>query len=120
MKKSILTSVALAATLMLSSCGVSMTTSNNLTETKVVLSQKNFKVLGQAYGESRAKYIFGIGGMRKSTLRANAIDEMSRNAQLTGAQTLTNVTTHLSVKMVTPIYVEVTCSATGNIVEFTE
>lgn len=106
------------ATLSLTGCGVSMMSSENFNQTKVVLSEKNFNVIGQAYGESSATYICGIGGLSQKALRANAIDEMSRNARLKGAQTLTNITTHMSVKMVTPFYVKVTCSATANIVEF--
>ena len=43
---------------------------------------------------------------------------MSRNARLKGAQTLTNITTNTYVKMVTPFYVQVTCTATANVVEF--
>ncbi|MDD7304192.1 MAG: hypothetical protein PUG76_06670 [Prevotellaceae bacterium] len=74
--------------------------------------------MGQAYGESKATYVLFMGGIRKKALQANAIDEMSRNANLRGAQTLTNVTTHMSVKMITPFYVVYTCTATANIVEF--
>lgn len=106
------------ATLSLTGCGTALTTSNNLTQTQVVMSSNNFKVVGQAYGESTATYICGIGGLSQKALRNNAIDVMSRNANLKGAQTLTNITTHTSVKMITPLYVKVTCSATANIVEF--
>ena len=117
MKKMFLAAAAVAA-MTLSSCGIATTTSNNLTETKVVLSENNFRVVGQAYGEAKAKYVFFIGGLKKEALMNNAINEMSKNAHLTGAQTLTNVTTHMAVKMITPIYIEVTCNATANIVEF--
>lgn len=120
MKKVFMAGAIALATLSLSSCALTSTTSNNITETKVVLSQANFKVVGQAYGEAKATYVLGMGGLRKKALRANAIDEMSRSAHLTGAQTLTDVTTHMSVKMITPLYVEVTCDATANIVEFTK
>ena len=108
----------LVAVLCLTGCGVASTTSNNVTETKIVLSENNFKVVGQAYGEAKATYVFGIGGIGRKALRNNAINEMSKNANLTGAQTLTNITTHVSVKMITPVYVQVICSATANIVEF--
>lgn len=111
-------SAVVAATLSLTSCGITKTTSHNESETKVVLSQKNFRVVGQASGQSQATYVFGIGGLRPAALRNNAINEMSRNANLHGAQTLTNITTHISVKMITPIYVQVTCDATANIIEF--
>ena len=110
--------VSLLAVLCLTGCGVSATVSNNFTETQVVLSENNFNVVGQAYGEAQATYICGIGGLSQKALRNNAIDQMSRNANLKGAQTLTNITTHMSVKMITPLYVKVTCSATANVVEF--
>ena len=118
MKKLLVMGAVILGTLSLSSCGMTTTTSNNITETKVVLQEKNFKVVGQAYGEAKATYILGFGGLRKRALRANAIDEMSRNANLTGAQTLTNVTTHTSMKMITPLYIQITCDATANIIEF--
>ena len=107
-----------AATLSLTGCGVSMMTSENYNQTKVVLSENNFKVVGQAYGEATATYICGIGGFSRKALLNNAINEMSKNARLKGAQTLTNITTNTSVKMVTPFYVQVTCTATANVVEF--
>ena len=110
--------VLLVAALCLTGCAVSSSISNNLTQTQVVLSENNFKVVGQAYGEAQATYIFGIGGLSKKALRNNAIDEMSKNANLTGAQTLTNVTTNYSIKMITPVYIQLTCSATANIIEF--
>ncbi|MBQ2365891.1 MAG: hypothetical protein II293_01895 [Bacteroidaceae bacterium] len=118
MKKIFATLAIVVATMGLTGCGTAFTASNNLTQTQVVLSEKNFKVIGQAYGESTATYICGIGGLSQKALRNNAIDVMSRNANLKGAQTLTNITTHTSVKMITPLYVKVTCSATANIVEF--
>ena len=45
---------------------------------------------------------------------------MSKNANLTGSQTLTNITTNSSIKMLTPLYMEITYTATANIVEFTK
>lgn len=93
---------------------------HNLTQTQVVLSESNFKVVGQAYGEATATYICGIGGFSKKALYDNAINEMAKNANLTGSQTLTNTTVHYSVKMITPFFVKSTCSATANIVEFTK
>ena len=108
----------IVAVLCLTGCGVATTVSNNVTETKIVLSENNFKVVGQAYGEAKATYVFGIGGLSRKALRNNAINEMSKNANLTGAQTLANITTSASIKMITPVYVQVICSATANIVEF--
>ncbi len=116
--KKILLSALVVASLCLTSCGVTSSAPKSFSETQVVLSDKNFKVVGQAFGESKAVYVFGIGGLSRKTLRSNAINEMSKNAHLTGSQTLTNITTGTSVKMITPFYVEVICTATANIVEF--
>lgn len=119
MKKFLTICAFVAATLSLTSCaGVANTVSNNLTQTQVVLSDDNFKVIGHAYGEATATYICGIGGLSKKALYNNAISEMSKNANLRGAQTLTNTTVHYSTLMITPVYVKVTCSATANIIEF--
>ena len=110
--------VLLISVLCLSGCAVSSTFSNNVTETQVILSQNNFKIVGQAYGHVTSTYFCGLGGIGKKALRGNAIDQMTRNAKLKGAQTLTNITTKTSYKMVTPLIVQVTCSATANIIEF--
>jgi hypothetical protein len=96
------------------------TVANGVSETNVVLQKKNFKVLGQAYGQSKAVYVFGLGGVYKSALRANAVDEMSRSVKLTGSQALANITIHTSVMTVFGIYTEVICDATANVIEFTE
>ena len=120
MKKLFLICAVSFAVLCLGSCGVAATISNNFTETKVVLAENNFKVVGQAYGEATAKYILGIGGLSKKALKNNAINEISKNANLTGSQTLTNITTNSSIKMLTPLYMEITYTATANIIEFTK
>ena len=95
-------------------------TNHNLTQTQVVLSESNFQIVGQAYGEATATYICGFCAVSKQALRNNAINEMTKNANLTGAQTLTNVTVSSSIHMITPLWMEVTYSATANIVEFTK
>jgi hypothetical protein len=122
--KKLLTICAFAAVaLSFTGCvGLASTTASNhnLTQTQVVLSEGNFKVVGQAYGEVTANYICGIGGYSKKALYDNAINEMAKNANLTGSQTLTNTTVHYSINMITPFYVKSTCSATANIVEFTK
>ena len=119
MKKFFSICAFVAATLSLTGCvGVANTVSNNLTQTQVVLSDNNFKVVGQAYGEASATYICGIGGMSREALYNNAVSEMTKNANLQGSQTLTNTTMHYSMQMITPFYVKVTCSASDNIIQF--
>ena len=121
MKKLLLASVVAACVLGLSSCGISqnLTSNQNQNQTSVVLSQDNYRIIGTASGEVTGRYIFGLGNIRKHAVRANAIDEMTKNAKLSGSQAIVNTTVKQSVKMITPIYVEVTVTATGNIVEFT-
>lgn len=119
MKKLLIICAFAAVTMSFTGCiGAAATISGNRTQTQVVLSEGNFEVVGQAYGEATATYICGIGGLSKKALYNNAINEMSKNANLTGPQTLTNTTVHFSVAMWTPFYVKTTCSATANIVEF--
>lgn len=119
MKKFLSICAFVAATLSLTGCvGVAGTVSNNLTQTQVVLSDDNFKVVGQAYGEASATYICGIGGLSRKALYNNAVSTMTRNANLKGSQTLTNTTMHYSAQMITPFYVKVTCSASATIVQF--
>lgn len=122
--KKLLTICAFAAVaLSFTGCvGLASTTASNhnLTQTQVVLSEGNFKVVGQAYGEVTATYICGIGGCSKKALYNNAINEMAKNANLTGSQTLTNTTVHYSAKMITPFFMKSTCIATANIIEFTK
>ena len=89
MKKFLTICAFVAATFSLTGCvGLANSVSNNLTQTQVVLSDDNFKVVGQAYGEATATYICGIGGLSKAALGNNAINEMSKNANLKGSQTL--------------------------------
>ena len=120
MKKLFLICAVSFIVLCLVSCGVASSIPLSITETKVMLAENNFKVIGQAYGEASATYICGIGGLSKKALKNNAINEMSKNANLTGAQTLTNITTNMSIKMITPLYMNITYTATANIIEFTK
>ena len=121
MKKLLTICAFVAVALSFTGCsGVASTiaTNHNLTQTQVVLSDNNFKVVGHAYGQTSATYICGIGGLSKRALYNNAISIMAQNANLKGSQTLTNTTVHYSRKMITPFYVKTTCSATGTIIQF--
>lgn len=88
MKKFLTICAIAAAALSFTGCAgvASMTSSNhNLTQTHVVLSDDNFKVVGHAYGEASATYICGFGGLSKKALYSNAINEMAKNANLRGS-----------------------------------
>ncbi|MDE6340787.1 MAG: hypothetical protein K2K93_00575 [Muribaculaceae bacterium] len=120
MKKILLASAACLA-LLCTSCGVSrQATSNaNLNQTEVVLSKKNFKVVGQVYGESSQNYWFGIGGLSKKSLGESAISDMYKNANLKGAQTIINVNVSYKNKFIM-IYTGAKALATGTVIEFTD
>ena len=116
-------SAVFASVLTLSGCGLAnnLTTNQNQNQTSVVLSQNNYRIIGTASGEVTGKYILGFGNIRKKALKDNAINEMMKNANLDGgSKAVTNITVKSSVKMITPVYVEVTMTATGNIIEFTK
>ena len=122
MKKILPLAFAAACALSLTSCGISqdLASNQNQNQTSVVLSQNNFRIVGQSSASVKGVYVFGFGNLRKKALEKNAIDEMIRKANLTGSQAVTNITVKRGIKMITPIYVEVTMTATGNIVEFTK
>ena len=113
--------MAVAAVLLISSCGVNanLTTNHNLNQTNVVLSQKNFHVVKNVEAEVTATYFFGIGGISKQALHNNAVSELTKNADLTGSQALVNVTVHQSVKNFL-YYTEFTYHAKGTVIEFDE
>ena len=121
MKKLLTICAFVAVALSFTGCvGFSSLTATNhtLTQTQVVLSDNNFEVVGQAHGDATATYICGFCAVSKKALRNTAINEMTKNANLVGAQTLTNVTVSSSIHMITPLYMQITYSATANIVEF--
>ena len=119
--------VCCIAAVLFSSCGVySGSNFTNYwsyvpTHTEVRLTDNNFKVVGLAKGEWSATYVFGIGGFSKKSLMNNAISDMYEKANLTGSQTIINVTSAVAVKHgVWGIYCQRTAAVTGTIIEFTE
>jgi uncharacterized secreted protein with C-terminal beta-propeller domain len=113
--------MAVAAVLLLASCGASqnLTTNVNLNQTNVVLSQKNFHVVKNVQAENSATYVFGIGGMSKKSLYNNAVAELTKKANLTGSQALVNVTVKHSCKAIL-CYSKLTFHAEGTVIEFDE
>ena len=113
--------MAVAAVLLLASCGLSqsLTTNANVNQTNVVLSQKNFHVVKHVQAETSATYVFGIGGLSKKSLYNNAVAELTKKANLTGSQALVNVTVKNSA-MLFLVYGKVTYIAEGTVNEFEE
>lgn len=113
--------MAVAAVLLLASCGVSqnLTFNSNLNQTNVVLSQKNFHVVKTVSAEVSSTYVFGIGGLSKKALQDNAVAELTKKANLTGSQALVNVTVKNSGKLIF-CYSKFTCHAEATVIEFDE
>ena len=113
--------MAIAAVLLLASCGVNshLYSNLNLNQTNVVLSQKNFHVVKNVEAKVSATYVFGIGGISKKALHNNAVAELTKKAGLTGSQALVNVTLHTSGKMIL-CFGKVTYFAEGTVIEFDE
>ena len=113
--------VALVAVIFASCAGVNLTAyPNQPVETKVLLSQDNYKIVGEVTGEWSAKYVLGIGGLSKKSLTTNAISEMYKNANLKGNQQIINVTTTQSQEAWFVVYCVRRAIAHGYIIEFTE
>lgn len=108
--------------LMLGGCSTHshLVTNHNLTQTQVVLTQKNFKVVGMAEGYASRTLVLGFGGCSEKAIRSNAIGEMFKNANLTGSQTIININVKKVSAGVTSIYEKAGWVATGTIIEFTE
>ncbi len=108
--------------LFFSSCAMhnGLTSNSNLHNTEVVLSKKNFKVIARVKGESKATYVFGIGGLSKSALIAEAKEDMLSKADIIGgSKAIVNETVEIKNAFYLFVWVnKVTVSA--NIVEFTE
>jgi hypothetical protein len=110
----------LVAVLFASCAGVNTTPyTHNMPETKVILKEANYKIVGQVEGEWSATYVFGIGGFTKKSLKNNAISEMYKNANLTGTQQIINITTTTSVANYL-LYTKTRAVARGYIIEFVE
>lgn len=121
MKKLLVIALACGAFL-LGGCSVHSQSmlSCNLTQTQVVLTQNNFKVVGKAEGDASVTRILGIGGCSNKAIRNIAVSEMFKNANLTGSQTIININFKKVNAGIKPFYSQTHWIATGTIIEFVE
>ena len=114
--------VAVVCAMLLTSCSSHFyaASNSNLSKTEVLLSQKNFRVIGEAEGVTTETYVFGIGGLSEKAVKANAVGEMFKSAKLSGTQTIVNINVKSAVCGLPPFYWKVTNVATGTIIEFIE
>jgi len=85
-----------------------------------VLSKKNFKVIESVQGESEAIYIFGIGGLSKKAMIAEAKANMLTNANIVGSsKAIINETVEI-IHSLFPFFRKYKVTVSGHVVEFTE
>jgi hypothetical protein len=84
----------------------------------VVLSENNFKVLETVRGNSEDIYLFGIGGLKKEALIAEARAEMLANSHLEGSsKTVINETVEIKRSFVF-IFMKYSVTVSAHVIEF--
>ena len=105
----------------MSSCGVATDTMAGVAATpNVVLRENNFKVVDQVTASASVTRVFGIGGISRQSVRVNATAKMMEKANLTGSQTVVNITERRAIHGVAPIYTVETVTVSGTVIEFTD
>ena len=119
MKKNLLGAVLIVCTVALTNCAYNKhhSSNQNSNQTNVVLSEANYKVVGQVEGNAKSRYIFGIGGMSKKSMKQNAYSDMVKAVRLSGSQALINVNYTSKGKFV-PFYHMKSMKAEATIIEF--
>lgn len=112
--------VALCIAVTTTGCGSTLLTNTNSGTilTNVELSNANYRVIKNVEGFSSVTYFLGIGGLSKQATHENAVADMMRNAELKGSQALVNVHIKSHVSTFLFIYTRVSCTATGQVIEF--
>ena len=121
MKKIQLMMLSMAVLLLTNCVGLNITPyANNPAETKVLLSEANYKIIKEVSGEWSATYVLGIGGLSRKSLTTNAIGEMYKSAELKGNQQIINITTTKSAESWCLLYARYRVVAHGYVIEFEE
>ena len=85
----------------------------------VSLNQNNFHVVKHVQTSFSYVYVFGIGGASRRAMEKNAVADMIIKAELTGSQTVVNIVTKVSRKLVLfPIFEKVEMTVQGTVIEF--
>ena len=122
MRKILFPSLIATAIISLSSCAISneMAYNQNQLQTSVVLNQANYKIIGTATGECKQCYVLGIGGLSKKSLKASAIGEMMKNANLQdGSKAIINANVRTKIQFYL-LWAKTKAIAEGQIIEFTK
>lgn len=121
MKKIILLSILVL--LITTGCAFHSGLTRNLNEnqTQVVLSKNNFKVIKTVYGYSRTLKVFGIGGLSKQALIAEARNDMLQNVQMEGtSRALINEVVEVKRTYYYIFASEFKVTVSATVIEFTE
>ncbi len=105
--------VLFSFTIFFSSCA----THYGLMSSSSSLSSNNFKVIKLAKGESSTTKIFGIGGLDKDALVADAKKNLLENNPLKDGQVLANITVDFKNSFML-IIMETKVTITADIIEF--
>lgn len=121
MKKSIKLLFVAGLLLTLSGCSTHLNTFALVQNSpEVILREDNFRVVGMAEATTSVNRILGIGGISRKAIRENAVAELFKNANLTGSQTIVNITERVSLTGAPPFFTKHTITTVGTIVEFTD
>jgi hypothetical protein len=114
--------ILLGIAFLFSSCTVhfGLTSNSNIHSTEVVLSKKNFKVVDSVQGTSQAVYVFGIGGISKNAMIAEARANMLSKVDFIGtSKAVINETVEVKYTLF-PFFREYLVTVSAHIIEFTE
>ncbi|MCR5887180.1 hypothetical protein LRS06_05180 [Hymenobacter sp. J193] len=113
MKKALLTSLA-ASLLLTQSCAVH----SGLITSGATIQANNFTIVeSNVQGMAKARYIFGIGGLSKNALVAEAKKDLTQKHPLKAGQAYTNFIVDFKASYL-PIVTGSKCTVTADIVEF--
>jgi hypothetical protein len=112
-KNSILFSIFFLVSLLLTSCAFHY---GNITSS-ASLSANNFRIVKLAKGEATATRVFGLGGLGKEALVAEAKADLLQNYPLKDGQVLANITVDFKNSFV--FFINTTkATVTADIIEF--
>jgi hypothetical protein len=97
-----------------------LTRNTNVHNTNVILSERNFRVVSNVQGTSECEYIFGIGGMSKNAMIADARAQILQQADMVGkSRALVNETVEVH-NLFLFIFTKRKITVTAQVIEFVD
>lgn len=105
--------------MLLTGCGITqhLTHNQNITQTEILLTSNNYRIVTTVEGTAEATHIFGIGGLSRRALKENAYADMVKNAKLHGSQAIININTTEKRQCIL-IYTHRKVITRGTVIEF--